>query len=173
MANPLRPRVRITVLGADDKPLRNAVVVARPAASGPGGAVAALPLHFDKEYQVFTGDLRDGTFMLDVSASGLESQSRRVQVADGKVRELFVLGTVGQPYYVRGKVRIPIPRSDLYGVAFKRADEKSSLLDLARDAGVDLTTFGITEHPVPAYVRRAGVRVYQVPPEVGPRSSSL
>lgn len=57
------------------------------------------------------------TFTLTVSATGFESQERKISLPKSATVEEFVLGKKGMPYYYRGKVKTPFePKTELVGL---------------------------------------------------------
>ena len=148
-----RPQIETRVLDVHGNVLQAAHVTAQ----GPGNEV--ITLGYDERLRAYTlSDPRTGSYLLKAQAPGVEAQERAVVVTDRALRETFVLGRAGLPFYYRGRVRVPFELPDMMGVVLKYGMHERAA-DLNRMA----EGFGLEPAAVDENVQRGGVRVFSVP----------
>ena len=148
-----RPQFETRVLDVHGNVLQAAHVTAQ----GPGNEV--ITLGYDERLRAYTlSDPRTGSYLLKAQAAGVEAQERPVVVTDRALRETFVLGRAGLPFYYRGRVRVPFDLPDMLGVVLKYGMHERAA-DLNRIA----EAFGLEPAGVDENVQRGGVRVFNIP----------
>ena len=100
-------------------------------------------------------------------AEGFESDKREVQVDPGGLKDVFILGKKGMPFYYRGKTKVPFePPSNLLGVSVKPAlsgKQEEELLAYAHKLNLQPEEVG---EPI----RKDNVRVFRFPPRTSEQS---
>jgi len=67
-----------------------------------------------------TKPISPGVYVVKVSVTGMQSESREISIATGTHQETFVIGEKGLPFYYRGKVQIPfVPFDNKLAVSIK------------------------------------------------------
>jgi hypothetical protein len=155
--------VRVRVLDLNGQLLQRATVLASTSPTFEGAEV----LEYSAEWEVFARTLQPGKYFMLAAFSDLETQIRQVDIAADGVRVVFVLGRAGLRYYYRGTVKVPFEQSDLYAVALRDPDRRSSFVDLARQNRVDLGDLRLEEVAVADEVRHQGVQVFRLAPGQG------
>lgn len=103
-------------------------------------------------------DIEAGRYLIDVSASGLASEKRRVSVDAEGGTETFILGRKGMPAYFRGRVRVPFqPPKDLVAVSVIRDFDERQEKDLEALA----RRLGLQPESVAEPIRNDLVRVFR------------
>ena len=156
-----RPMVEIAVYDYLNKVLPNAKVTLNPLGEKQGKIIS---LKFDKQWQSYRAfDVNPGRYLLVAEAEGFESDKREVQVDPSGLKDMFILGKKGMPFYYRGKIKVPFePPSDLLGVSVKPAlsgKEEEELLTHARKLKLQPEEVG---EPI----RKDNVRVFRLPPRM-------
>jgi subtilisin family serine protease len=108
--------VEITVLDYLKKVVSNArVIVTQPG----GKSKKGIELKFDKQGQKYiSSEFKIGLYLLTVEAEGFEPQAREVQVGISGLKDIFILGKKGMPFYYKGQVMVPFEqKNDLLAVA--------------------------------------------------------
>jgi subtilisin family serine protease len=134
---------------------RNPVDGARVRLSGDG---IDLELRWDDATSLYRAEAElHGSFVLSVSANGLEGQERQVKFPHRSPVE-FVLGEPGLPFYHRGTVKTPFePRPDLIAVTLDESPDAEPWVGLSTPA------LGLVQEPQHEQVRRNNVRVFRLP----------
>jgi subtilisin family serine protease len=148
-----RSQIQVRVLDVEGHVLKTAAVAAI------GAGTDVIQLTFDERLRAYTvSDLQRGSYLLKVSAPELEAQQRTVVLTDRSLRETFVLGRAGLPFYYQDRVKVPFDLPDLLAVALKPGmDQRTADLNqVAED-------FGLEPMPVDATITRQQVRVFNVP----------
>jgi hypothetical protein len=160
-----RPSVEITVISHDNESLANARVLLRPPETRKGEPIR---LGYDRRLGSYSAsEVPEGSYILTVSARGYEPDEREVEVSSGGLREAFVLGREGMPFYYRGRTKVPFePPRNLFGVSLQpgrsEQEEKDFLAYAAR--------LNVTEEPeVPEAVLQDNVRLFRFPPRARSR----
>lgn len=153
-----RPMVQVAVYDYKSNPLSNARVTLKPLGEKPS---KVINLKFDKQWQVYgASDINPGNYLLQTEAEGFESDQRKVQVDPAGLREKFILGKKGMPFYYRGKVKVPFePPRNLLGVSVKpnlSGKQEEELLAYARELKLQPEEVG---EPI----REDNVRVFRFP----------
>src|SRR5574341_322894 len=151
------PLVVITVF--DHK--RNALSEARVTLTPSGNRGKRVSLKFDKQLQAYqSNDVLPGTYMLRAEAGKLESDQRELQVGSAPLRDTFILGPKGLPYYYRGKVKVPFePMVDFVAAAVPpnlAGKQEEELNAFARELGLQPQSVGEA-------IRQDNVRVFRFP----------
>jgi hypothetical protein len=147
------PQIEIRVLDVHGKVLHTAHVTAQ------GTAPGLIPLDYDDRLRAYrASDPQPGSYLVKVQASGLEAQERPIVVTDRVLRETFVLGRPGLPFYYRGRVRVPFDVPDMVGVALRPGTEQRT-----GDLNHLADSFGFEPVVVDENVKRGGVHVFNVP----------
>lgn len=159
MKKEVHNKVEIAVRTFKHEPIADAQVRIRLVGPNEGREVA---LKYDKRTETYvTTDVEPGYYLLTASTRGYQSDSREVQVDPGGLKDVFVLGKKGMPFYYRGQVRVPFdPPSDRVGVALEAGvTEKDlrSLKELAKKLELS------EDKEVPPEVREEGVVIYVMP----------
>lgn len=152
------PIVEVAVFDYKRKPLSNARVTLKPLRKKPS---KVIDLKFDKQWQVYrAADITPDHYLLRAEAKGFEPDQRGVKVDPGGLKERFILGKKGMPFYYRGKVKVPFePPIDLLGVSIRPNlidKEEDELLSHARKLKLQPVEVG---EPI----REDNVRVFQFP----------
>lgn len=154
-----RPKVQIAVYDHKSNRLPNARVALKSITKK---SRKVIHLKYDKQWQVYQApDVNPGNYLLQVEAEGFESDQREVQVDPAGLKEKFILGKKGMPFYYRGKVKVPFePPSDLLGVSVKpdlSGKQEEELLSYARE-------LKLQPEEVSELIREENVRVFRFPP---------
>lgn len=150
--------VDVAVFDYKSKPLSNAKVSLKPLGEKPS---KVINLKFDKQWRVFgASNITPGNYLLQAKAEGFESDQREVQVDPSGLKDTFILGKKGMPFYYRAKVKVPFePPMDLLGVSIQPnlADKKEGeLLAYARELKLQPEEVGKS-------IREENVRVFRFP----------
>jgi subtilase family protein len=153
-----RPAVRVRVVDPAERPITGATVVATSA-----GPATLLP--FDPFWHVYTNrSLTPGTYLLRVSAAGVETQQRTIAVTpDDGALETFVLGDATLPYYYQGHVKIPYRLHVMVAVAMRHGSGAAiaDIRVLPQTHGLAAAPF--PEPPVSDRVHDQRVYVFSIP----------
>lgn len=154
-----RSVVEVVVYDYRSKVLPNAKVTLKPLGKKQGKIIS---LKFDKQWQTYRAiDVNPGPYLLEAMIRGFESDKREVHVDPSGLKDMFILGKKGMPFYYRGKIKVPFePPSDLLGVSVKPAlssKEEEELLAHARKLKLQPEEVG---EPI----RKDNVRVFRFPP---------
>ena len=154
-----RPMVEVAVYDYASKALPNTKVTLNPLVAKPGKIIS---LKFNKQWQTYRAfDVSPGHYLLMAEAEGFESDKREVQVDPSGLKDMFILGKKGMPFYYRGKIKVPFePPSDLLGVSVRPAisgKEEEELLTHARKLKLQPEEIG-------EQIRKDNVRVFRFPP---------
>ncbi len=129
-------------------------------ASGPQ-ASPAIDLPFEKRVGAYTAlALQPGTYRIEAAAHGMEAEHRRITIDSELVRERFILGPPGLPFYFRGNTRIPFdsaPLRDLIAVGLRTGRTGQEEQDLVAKAG----QLGLSPETVGAAIQKDNVRVFR------------
>src|SRR3990167_679866 len=95
-----------------------------------------ISLKFDKQWQSYRAEqVKLGIYLLRVEASGYEPDERKVRVGADGLKEIFILGKKGMPFYYRGKVKVPFePKFNLLGVSVKPGLIEKEYQELTKQA---------------------------------------
>lgn len=153
------PLVQVRVTDFRGRPLPNARVSLRPLRQR---IKRAINLKFNRRWRLYALTRIDpGDYVLGVSARGLESQQREIQISSAGLKDSFILGRRGMPFYYRGKVKVPFePPKNLLGVSLKpdfTYKQEREFLANARELKLEPVEVG---EPV----RQDNVRVFRFPP---------
>ena len=148
-----RGLVCVGVFGLDGALISKATAALEPIKSGASGAVE---LTFDRSLGGHVGrNVPPATYVLSVSADGLEAQRREVAVSADGLSETVILGRTGLPFYYRGAVKVPYEPVPLIGISFAGA------------SGPDNVAIGTRFRLEPVLVEKAvldqRVRVFRAP----------
>lgn len=127
----------------------------------PLGPRRAKPkVEYDKGLGAFVAkNVEPGRYTIEVAASGLASEKRRIAVGEDGGRETFILGKEGLPAYFRGRVRVPFePPKDRIAVSVVRDFDEGLQKDLEALTG----RLGLQPEPVADPVRDELVRVFKI-----------
>lgn len=119
----------------------------------------SIELKFDKRKQGYRStDVAMGQYSLQVKADGFEPQEREVEVANAGLKEIFILGKKGMPFYYKGQVMIPFePKNDLLAVAVIPTLSKDQEPELNKVAGA----LGLRPEEIPDDIRANYVRIFR------------
>ena len=147
-----RSQVEVRVLDVEGKVIKTATVTAI-------AGTDVMSFSYDERLRAYTvSDSRPGSYLLKVHAPEMEPQERKVGLTDRPLRETFVLGRTGLPFYYRGRVRVPFDVPDMVAVTLK-PDMERRTRDLNRFAG----DFGFDRVAAGDSVTRGHVHVFSVP----------
>ncbi|TAL70153.1 MAG: hypothetical protein EPN82_05940 [Bacteroidetes bacterium] len=120
-----------------------------------------ISLKFDKQWQSYhVEQVKQGIYLLRVEASGYEPDERKVRVGAGILKEIFVLGKKGMPFYFRGKVKVPFePKFNLLGVSVKPDLLEKEEQELTKHAA----KFKLKQEKVGKSILEDNVRVFKFP----------
>ena len=94
------PALTISVLDYQKSALPEADIKLEPVAGVPGSSPSVVIFAYDKDAQVHqASEFAAGEYVLMVSAEGFDPQSRRVQIDATGLRETFLLGKKGMPFF--------------------------------------------------------------------------
>ena len=154
-----RLKIEVAVYDYKSRLLPNAKVTLKPLMQKQR---KIINLKFDKRWQVYRAyDVSPGPYLLKAEAESVEFDQREVLVHPSDLKEIFILGKKGMPFYYRGKVKVPfeLPR-DLLGVAVKPAfsdKQEEELRAYARELKLQSEEVG---EPI----RKDNVRVFRFSP---------
>ena len=153
-----RPTVQVAVYDHKNNLLPNARVTLKPLVKKPG---RIINIKFDKQWQVYqTPAINPGNYLLQAEAEGFESDQREVQVDPAGLREKFILGKKGMPFYYRDKVKVPFePRHKYLAVSVKPGITKEEEQDLMAAAA----KLKLRPQKVEEPVLNDNVRVFKYP----------
>jgi len=155
-----RPQVEIPVYDYMNKVLPRAKVTMQPLPlRRPTGEIT---LKFDRKRQAHCGDnIPPGEYLLRTGLQGFEPDQREVRVAPGSLRETFILGKKGMPFYYRGRIKVPFePPKDLLGVSLKAAvteKQEKELLEYTRKLKLE-------PEKVSKAILEENIRIFRFPP---------
>jgi len=149
--------VRVGIFGLDGSLIGSATASLKPAGKRARGTVG---LRYNKRLggHVAQG-VAPGRYVLTASANGLETQRRPIDVPDGPLDEVVILGRRGLPYYYRRNVKVPFqPRVDLIAASFR-----GSLREIESRAGEIARRLKLEMVPLTKQVLEEYVRVFRIP----------
>jgi hypothetical protein len=160
-----RSQIEIRILDVYGKLVHTAQVTMR------GTGTGVIPLGYDERLRSYSiSDPEPGSYLLKAAAPdlNLEAQERPIVVTDRVLRETFVLGREGLPFYYRGRVRVPFDVPDMMAVALRPGTEQrtADLNQLAQG-------FGFEPVPVGENVQRGHVHVFNVPADRAQNATSF
>lgn len=160
-----RPIVEVAVYDYKSKLLPNAKVTLEPLVQKPD---KIINLKFDKQWRVYRApDVDPGHYLLRAEAEGFESDQRDVQVDPSGLKDTFILGKEGMPFYYRGKVKVPFePPKNLLAVSVKpdlSGKQEEELLAYASELGLQPEEVGKP-------IREENVRVFRFPPRTSQKN---
>jgi subtilisin family serine protease len=150
--------VQVSVFDYQRIPLPNAQVTLK---SLEQGYDQVIRLEYDARRRAYqAADVRPGQYVVRAEAKGFEPQEREVQVDPAGIKDTFILGKEGMPFYYRGKARVPFePPEDLLGVSVRPGlsdRQEEELLAFASEVKLEPVKVG---EPV----REDNVRVFRFP----------
>lgn len=149
-----RRQIEIRVLDVHGRVLEFVEVTATPLSGG-----SVVRLHYDRRVNAHVvAEFAPGRYSIKAETAGLEMQQRSVSVPESGLRDTFVLGRTGLPFYYRGRVRVPFDVPDRVGVLLKYG-----MHDRTTDLNGMAIRFGLEPMSVGENVNREGVRIFGVP----------
>jgi subtilisin family serine protease len=125
-----------------------------------------IKLDFNKDLGIYRAVVKPSTYLIKVSAKGLQSDKREVRVSSSNLKELFVLGKKGMPFLQRGNVKVPFEsHPDLLGIS---VNPNATVKD-----EIKLTEFmqemNLSEEDVAPMIRKDNVRVFRFKEDISER----
>jgi hypothetical protein len=119
----------------------------------------SIDLKFDKRKKRYRAtDVTMGQYLLQVKADGFEPQKREVEVSNAGLKEIFILGKKGMPFYYKGRVMVPFePKNDLLAVAVIPTLSKDQEPELNKVAG----ELGLRPEEIPDDIHLNYVRIFR------------
>lgn len=148
----------ISAFDYSKKIIRNAKITLKPLLKKEKKIIS---LNFDKQLQSYRAEqVKQGIYLLRVEASGYEPDERKVRVGTAVLKEIFILGKKGMPFYYRGEVKVPFePKLNLLGVSVKHRLTKKEEEELV----VHAAKLKLEPEKVGKSVLEDNVRVFKFP----------
>lgn len=137
------------------------IIQASVSAEKIGGAGRAKALRFEAATRLYVAkDLAPGRYLVEVRASGLESQSRVTIVQPAGTEEIFILGKKGLPSYYRAQVRVPFELDPaLIAVTFRHGTKPDELKKLVAEMA---RKFQLRVEETPELARRSRMQLFRM-----------
>lgn len=158
MKKPANQNILLSILDYSRKIINNATVTLKPLAKT---EERTIYFKFDPRTRLYRAEqITPGAYFLKVEAPDYEPDERKISVGATPLRETFILGKKGMPFYYRGKVKVPFePIPDLLALSLKPGMTKKEEENLISHAAV----FKLIPQEAEKSILQNNVRIFKFP----------